>query len=116
MVGQENSVQSLARLESLDQIVLMSVTVTMEPLATQWMESVSASLAMQATGVKTTALKGTSEKDVTNHVNVNLKIISVIQHVAVFVNQDMEATTVQLPSPAWQCTQSHPVQMMVILV
>ena len=79
----------------------MSVTVTMvkiphccpinltifvqEPLATQWMENASASLATQATGAKTIALKDTLEKDVTNLVNVNLKNISVIQHMAVFV-------------------------------
>ena len=84
----------------------MSVTVTMvkithccpinltifvqEPLATQWMENVSAILAMQATGAKTIALKDTLEKDVTNLVNVNLKIISVILHVAVCVNRDTE--------------------------
>ena len=61
-----------------------------EPLATQWMENASAILAMQATGAKTIAMKDTSEKDVTNLVNVNLKMISVIQHVAVFVNRDTE--------------------------
>lgn len=116
MAGQENTAQNLAQLESLDPTVLMSVTVTMEPLATQWMESASASLATQATGAKTIALKDTLEKDVTNLVNVNLRIISVILHVAVFVNRDTEATTVQLPSLAWQCIQSHPTQMLAILV
>ena len=106
MAGQENTAQNLAQLESLDQTVLMSVTVTMvkithccsinltifvqEPLATQWMENASAILAMQATGAKTIALKDTLEKDVTNLVNVNLKIVSVILHVAVFVNRDTE--------------------------
>lgn len=108
MAGQENTAQNLAQLESLDQTVLMSVTVTMEPLATQWMENASAILAMQATGAKTIALKDTLEKDVTNLVNVNLKIISVILHVAVCVNRDTEATTVQLQSLAWQYIQSHP--------
>jgi len=104
------SARNLVILESLVQTVLMSVTVTMEPHVTQWMESASASLAMPVTGVKITVRKDILEKIATKRVNVNLIITSVIQQEGAFANRDMEATTAQLQSPAYKCgrTPSHP--------
>jgi len=113
VAGWEKTAPNLAQLESLDQTVLMSVTVTMGPLVTEWTESASASQAMQGTGARTTALKDILEKIATQLVSVNLRTISATQHVGASVNQDTEAITVPLPSPAWLCTQSHPLKMLV---
>ena len=57
--------------------------------ATRWTGSVSASLVLRETGVKTCVLRATSVRIATRHVDARLKTISVIQHLAVYASLDL---------------------------
>jgi len=104
VVGWEKIALCLARLECMGLTVLMNATVIMRLRVTLWMDDASVLLDLLVIGVKTIVLKDIMVKTVTMPVNVSRKTISAIQRVAVFVNQDMEETTVQHQYQVYQAT------------
>jgi len=101
------TVLSLVLLGSLDPGVPMSATVTMERPVTVLTGSVSASLAMLVTDVKTTVPRVTLVRTVTKLVSVSQRTISAILLEDVSVSLDTGVKIVRLLSPAWLYTQSQ---------